>query len=214
MCNNTSLFWNVDTQEDFIDPGGKLYVQGAGSIRPVLRQLTELAKKLGIRVINTCDYHSINALEISMNPDFQTKFPPHCMAGTVGAHFIPETDPETPLIVDWEDELAIFAEFDDAERFRNIVLRKNEFDIFTGNPYTEKILKILHPDQVFVYGVTTNICVDKVAVGLAERGIKVYVIEDAIKELPNLPLPFERWKEKGVTMIPYADLEKYLAITN
>ena len=212
MANKTNLFWNVDTQEDFIDPGGTLYVQGAESIRPILRQITDMAKTLGIRVINTCDYHLINAVEISMNPDFRTKFPPHCMAGTVGARFIRETDPETPLIVDWDDELAIFAEFDDAERFRNIVLRKNEFDIFTGNPHTEKILRILHPDQVFVYGVTTNICVDKVAVGLAERGIKVYVVEDAIKELPDLPLPFEMWKAKGIAMIPYADIKNYLAI--
>ena len=214
MDKFTNLFWNVDTQEDFINPQGKLYVKGAESIRPVLKQITDLAGDIGMRVVNTCDYHFINAEEISSNPDFITKFPPHCMAGTAGAQFIIETDPEMPVIVDWDEEIAIFAEFDDAVGFRNIVLRKNEFDVFTGNPYTDKILSILHPDQVFVYGVTTNICVDKVAVGLAERGIKVYVIEDAIKELPNLPLPFEMWKAKGIKMIPFSDIRKYLALSN
>jgi len=211
MSNNSiTLFWNVDTQEDFIDAGGNLYVLEAEKIRPVLKQITTLAKELGIRVMNTCDFHHINAEEISENPDFITKFPPHCLAGTTGAQFISETDPETPLIIDWDFELAIFAEFDDPKRFRNIVLRKNEFDVFTGNPYTDKILNILQPDQIFVYGVTTNICVDRVAVGLAERGIKVYVIGDAIMGLPNLPLPYDSWKAIGIEIILFAEIGKYL----
>ena len=208
--NSNTLFWNVDTQEDFIDPGGSLYVRGAETIRPVLKQITSMAKEFGFRVINTCDFHYINAEEISENPDFITKFPPHCLAGTTGAQFIKETDPETPLIIDWDSELAIFAEFDDAKRFRNIILRKNKFDVFTGNPYTDKILNILHPAQIFVYGVTTNICVDRAAVGLAERRIKVYVIGDAIMGLPNLPLPYDNWKAKGIEIILLAEIEKYL----
>jgi nicotinamidase/pyrazinamidase len=210
MVGKKILFWNVDTQEDFIDPGGKLYVKGAETIRPILKAITEFAKAGGIRVINTCDYHQINAAEISTNPDFITHFPPHCMAGTAGAHFITETDPETPAVIDWDSELAIISEFDDAVRFRNIVLRKDAFDVFAGNPQTEKIVQIINPDCVFVYGVTTNICVDKVVVGLSERGFKVYVLEDAIKELPNIPLPFGTWKSLGVEMIPFSDLRKYM----
>lgn len=210
MKTKNILFWNVDTQEDFIDPEGKLYVNGAESIRPMLNQITAYAKANGIRVINTCDYHQINAEEISSNPDFVTQFPPHCMANTPGASFISETDPEHPLIIDWDSELAIIPEFDDAVRFRNIVIRKDAFDVFEGNQQTDKILKIINPDCVFVYGVTTNICVDKVVVGLTRRGFKVVVFEDAIRELPNLPLPFKVWKEMGVEMIPFGELKKYL----
>ena len=210
MSNHKSLFWNVDTQEDFIDQAGKLYVQGAEVIRPVLKQITDFAKVEGIRVINTCDYHHINSNELSSIPDYETSFPQHCLAGSSGAEFISETLPESPLLVDWDLELAIFAEFDDPERFRNIVIRKDAFDVFAGNPYTEKIVQILQPDQVFVYGVTTNVCVDKAVLGLSERGIKVYVFVDAIKELPNLPLPFDNWKAKGIQMIPFADVRNYL----
>lgn len=210
MSNNRTLFWNVDTQEDFIDQAGKLYVQGAEEIRPILKQITDFAKAEGIRVINTCDYHHINSNELSSIPDFEKSFPPHCLAGTSGAEFISETLPESPLLIDWDSELAIFAEFDDPERFRNIVIRKDAFDVFAGNPNAEKVVQILHPDQVFVYGVTTNVCVDKAVIGLSERGIKVYVFEDAIKELPNLPLPFEEWKGAGVEMISFFEIRKYL----
>lgn len=210
MSNKRTLFWNVDTQEDFIDQAGKLYVKGAEEIRPILKQITDLAKVEGIRVINTCDYHHINSNELSSIPDFETSFPQHCMAGTSGAEFISETLPESPLLIDWDSELAIFAEFDDLERFRNLVIRKDAFDVFAGNPNAEKIVQILHPDQVFVYGVTTNVCVDKAVMGLSERGIKVYVFEDAIKELPSLPLPFGTWKDAGIEMISFSDVRKYL----
>ena len=210
MSNHRTLFWNVDTQEDFIDQAGKLYVQGAEVIRPVLKQITDFAKVEGIRVINTCDYHHINSNELSSIPDYETSFPQHCLAGSSGAEFISETLPESPLLIDWDLELAIFAEFDDPERFRNIVIRKDAFDVFAGNPYTEKVVQILQPDQVFVYGVTTNVCVDKAVLGLSERGIKVFVFMDAIKELPNLPLPFNNWKAKGINMIQFADVRNYL----
>jgi len=210
MSNNKTLFWNVDTQEDFIDQAGKLYVKGAEEIRPVLKQITDFAKTEGIKVINTCDYHHINSNELSSIPDFETSFPQHCMAGTSGAEFISETYPESPVLIDWDPELAIFSVFDDPERFRNIVIRKDAFDVFKGNPHTEKILQLLHPDQVFVYGVTTNVCVDKAVIGLSDRGIKVYVFENAIKELPGLPLPFESWKTKGIEMISFTDILKYL----
>ena len=210
MSNKKSIFCNVDTQEDFIDQSGKLYVQGSEEIRPVLKKITDFAKSQGIRVVNTCDYHYINSQELSNIPDFVSSFPYHCMAGTSGARFISETDPEAPLLFDWDTELGIFEELDDPQRFRNIVIRKDAFDVFIGNQYTEKIVQILHPDQVFVYGVTTNICVDKAVVGLAERGIQVYVLKDAIKELPNIPLPYETWISKGVELISFSRINEYL----
>jgi nicotinamidase/pyrazinamidase len=210
MSNVRTLFWNVDTQEDFIDQAGKLYVKGAEEIRPVLKQITDFAKTEGIRVINTCDYHHINSDEFSSVPDFETRFPQHCLAGSSGAEFISETKPESPLLIDWDIDMAIYAEFDNPELFRNVVIRKDAFDVFAGNPHAEKVVQILHPDQVFVYGVSTNVCVDKAVVGLAERGIKVYVFEDAIKELPNLPLPYDAWKSKGIELISFSDIRKYL----
>ena len=210
MSIKKSIFWNVDTQKDFMEETGKLYVQNAEEIYPVLKKLTDFAKAEGIRVINTCDYHYINSEELSSQPDYNSTFPPHCMAGSTGAEFIRETDPESPLIIDWDADLAIFAEFDDPEKYRNVIIRKNAFDVFAGNHYTEKVLQIANPDQIFVYGVATNVCVDKAAMGLAERGLMVYVIQDAIKELPDLPLPFEKWRSHRIEMISFDEIVNYL----
>jgi len=204
------LFWNVDTQIDFVEPNGKLYVQDAEQLKPVLKRITEFASLHKIRVINTCDFHLINSQELSLNPDFITSFPEHCMAGTSGADFISETRPELPAIVDWMTHIAILPQLANAKQFRNIVIRKDAFDVFEGNPYTTKIVDLIQPEKVFVYGVSTNVCVDKAVCGLAQLGYKVYVLEDAIKELPKIPLPFDRWKALGVQLIGFAEVEKNL----
>lgn len=204
------LFWNVDTQFDFIEPEGRLYVKDAEHLKPVLSKITSFAKKYSVRVVNTCDYHLINSEELSSSPDYQHSFPLHCMAGTHGAEFIAETNPELPVIIDWKGDLAILPGLDDAERFRNIIIRKDAFDVFEGNPHAEKLLAILHPDLVVVYGVTTNVCVDRAVCGLAERGYPVWVAGDAIKELPGLPLPFEQWEKLGVKMMNFSEIKKQL----
>lgn len=204
------LFWNVDTQQDFISPEGKLYVQGAELLKTNLQRLTELAKENGIRVVNTADYHFEDSKELSDNPDFVSTFPPHCMANTVGASFIDETNPEKPLVFNWNKKHEINKEEINDSRNRNILIRKDAFDVFEGNPFTEEILNALSPKTVVVYGVTTNVCVDGAAVGLAKRVEKVFVVKDAIKELPKIPLPFEKWNELGIELISLKELEKRL----
>lgn len=206
MNLSSVLFWNVDTQIDFISPVGKLYVPGAELLKPVWQVLTNFAKEKSISVVNTADFHFEDSAELSMNPDFIKTFPPHCMANTKGAEYIPETRPEDPYIIEWWDKL----EWHDEIRNRNIVIRKDAFDVFKGNPNANSILKMINPKKVFVYGVTTNVCVNDAVVGLIKRVETVYVFEDAIKELPNIPLPFANWRKLGVKMIQLNELETML----
>ncbi len=210
MFTKDILFWNVDTQIDFMNAKGKLYAPGAESIQPTLKQITSFASTRNIQVINSADFHFENSGELSNNPDFITTFPEHCMANTKGADYIDETNPTNPFAeVLWnqiysENEIKSFTEQ------RNIIIRKDAFDVFEGNPNTEAIVKQINPKKVFIYGVTTNVCVDRAAIGLADRNISVFVIEDAIKELPNIPLPFENWTKKGIKRISFSEIEKYL----
>lgn len=210
MKRSDWLFWNVDTQIDFVYPDGKLYVPGAEKLLPAWERLTRMAAEKAIRVMNTADFHYENSAELSANPDYVQTFPPHCMAGTRGAEYIPETNPENPVVFDWNREYDIETEKNSLAQHRNIVIRKDAFDVFSGNPYTEEIVGFLKPETVVVYGVTTNVCVNDAVVGLAKRIKNVLVVEDAIKELPNIPLPFENWKKLGVELIGINELEKML----
>ena len=209
---NTSdvIFWNVDTQFDFVSPQGELYVPGAELLKPKWERLTKLAKSKSIRVVNTADWHYTNSAELSPNPDFINTFPPHCMANTAGVAFIEETNPENSLVIDWDKEFSLIEVLINKEKIRNYTFRKDAFDVFKGNPYTELILNVLYPETVVVYGVTTNVCVNDAVIGLSSRVNRVIVVENAIKELPNIPLPFENWKELGVYLMSLDDIERLL----
>jgi len=204
------LFWNVDTQIDFMSAKGKLYAPGAEKIQPVLKEITNFAKANNIQVVSTADFHFPNSKELSASPDFINTFPPHCMANTSGAEYVRETAPEAPYAeILWDKEYST-KEISTFATNRNIVIRKDAFDVFAGNPNTDIMLEQITPKKVFVYGVTTNVCVDCAAVGLANRNLSVFVIEDAIKELPNIPLPYSNWDKLGIQRISFSELEKYL----
>lgn len=207
MKSSEVLFWNVDTQFDFVEQAGKLYVPGAELIKPVWKQITKLAAELDIPVVNTADWHYADSAELSSDPDFVSTFPEHCMADTSGADYVGETKPEDSVVFDWNKE---YPTLDDVWSSRNIVIRKDAFDVFVGNPFAEKIVRMLAPKTVIVYGVTTNVCVHCAVVGLAERVERVVVVEDAIKELPNIPLPFQSWKELGVQFTKFKDLKNHI----
>ena len=206
-----TIFWNVDTQYDFMRDDeaykGRLAIPGAKAIEGNLEKLTAIAKQLGIKVINTADWHTIESEELSTNPDFTKTFPQHCMQDTKGAQFVPATNPENPYLIDWKQE-----QFDKEKvlQTRNIILYKDKFDIFTGTPHSDKVVELIRPEKVVVYGVATNVCVDCAVKGLLERKVQVYVPTDAIKELPNLPLPYENWQRKGAILTRTDDIYKIM----
>jgi len=207
-----TIFWNTDTQRDFMQPGGALYIEGAEEIIPNLLRLTNFAEEQKLTVINTGDWHLEGDEEISNNPDFKTTFPPHCMAcekktdGKEGRWFIPESDPirHSP---DYAPISIVGYKLKDLPAlglgFRNIILYKNKFDIFKGNPHTEEVLKQINPDKVVVYGVATGVCVNYAVEGLLDRGYKVSIVQDAVKELPNSNefAYFSKWLSREAELV-------------
>jgi len=188
-----------------MDTNGSLYVEGSEDIKPILKKLTEFAKENQIRVINTMDWHYEDSEELSDNPDFASTFPNHCMVDTIGSEFISETNPDDSYIIDWSINMG----FDYLPNNRNITIRKDKFDVFEGNPNTNRITDLLKKsgiDTVIVYGVTSQICVNFAIMGLVERGFKVIVIENGIKGLPNIESPKPFWLDKGVELINFEDL--------
>ena len=95
-CVGGTILWDVDTQVDFIEPGGKLYFEGAEEARPAMERLVEAARAAGVVHVASCDQHELSDPEISDEPDFDSTWPPHCLRGTRGAEKIPETKQRRP----------------------------------------------------------------------------------------------------------------------
>jgi nicotinamidase/pyrazinamidase len=192
---------------------GKLYVQDAEEIIPNLRYLTQLARRNGIKIIKTGDDHDDKTKETSDNPDFITTFPYHCVRGTLGAEFIPETDVINPYCIPHTAESLDISKL---YQHREIVLYKDNTDVFAkegGNPFTEKVIETIDPDQVILYGVAANVCDDFAIMGMLYRyNFDLFVVEDAIKELPGSSLDeyLNKWKRHGAKIIKTEEVKKYL----
>lgn len=167
-----TVFWDVDTQADFIHPGGKLYVPGAEKILPNLARLTRWAQENKILIVASADAHQESDAEFAL-------YPPHCLAGTPGQKKVPETLLEQPTVIP-NRPAALPADLAAAGQ---IILEKQKLDVFT-NPNTEPLLERLGRGvEITLYGVVTEICVAAAARGLLERGYRLRLVRDAVRHL-------------------------------
>jgi len=164
-----TVFFDVDTQFDFLYPSGALYVPGAEAIVDRVAALNHWAAGRGIPVISTMDAHTPN------DPEFRD-WPPHCIAGTPGQRKPPSTLLENRVVVPNTPGLPAI---DGAQQ---ILLEKQALDCFT-NVNLNALLDRLGAERCLVYGVVTEICVKFAAFGLLRTGRRVELVTDAIKEI-------------------------------
>jgi nicotinamidase/pyrazinamidase len=213
------LFWDVDTQHDFMRADGKLYVQGSEEIIPTVGALTDYAHRRGIRIVASADDHVEDHRELSAAPDFITTFPPHCVRGTPGQRKIPETALRDPLVIEPEpqDPEALAGKVS-AHR-GDILFHKHSFDVFT-NANVDGVLRVLDPEVIVLYGVALDVC-DRYAVeGLLTHrpATRIYLVSDATRAINHDVGEhlLREWGDEGVRLIKAADileddlLDKYL----
>jgi nicotinamidase/pyrazinamidase len=182
-----TIFWDADTQYDFMMPDGKLYMEGADQIIPAVSEVRAVALDHGCSIIASQDWHSMDNPEISETPDRKTTFPPHCMAGTPGAQRVGYLG---TLPIDYIDlkprNPAELEELVLADQF-HIVVRKEAISVFS-NPNTAQLVELAAPGRIFVFGVALDVCVEDTLQGLARfPGIQLTLIQDATKGMGIKP---------------------------
>ena len=202
------IFWDVDTQHDFMDPDGALYVNGAELIEPKLAQLTKYAHAHGIPIVASSDDHELEHAEISATPDYKETFPPHCMSGTRGAEKISETTLVSPMIIEPAPipHEALVRKLSSHEG--DVLLRKHRFDVFS-NPNTATVIEAWDPTEIVIYGVTLDYCVKYAIDGLIDVGIPtIHLVLDATK--PIVPEAVDAlvagWKQQDVRIVTTDDV--------
>ena len=150
-----TVFFDVDTQLDFLYPAGALYVPGAETLLPALTRLTDFAASHALPIISTMDAHSAD------DPEFKA-WPHHCVAGALG-----QRKPQATLL---------------GTRGHQYFIEKQHVNCFTSAALMP-LLAQLQADHYVVYGVVTEICVRHALRGLLATGKRVTVLADAIKEL-------------------------------
>jgi len=172
MLSRDFILWEVDTQNDFMLPGGNLYVPGAEKLLPNIRLLTDEARHGGVFLVSHGCFHTPD------DPEFEI-FPPHCVRGSPGAEFVPEALTDKVARVPNEPQ-AILP--DDIFAYQQILLEKQTLNIFESR-HADALVRRLPEAQFFVFGVVTEYCVNFAAKGLLQRGRRVAVVRDAIETL-------------------------------
>jgi len=173
MVSRNIVFWEVDTQKDFMFPGGKLYVPGAERLLPNIQRLTDAVRQGRVFLVSHGCYH------VKDDPEFAT-FPPHCIKGTPGAGFVPEALTEKVVTVA-NEPAAILPR--DLSPYQQILLEKQTLDVFASQHANELVERLNRDAQFVVFGVVTEFCVRFAAKGLLDRGRRVSVVQDAIETL-------------------------------
>jgi nicotinamidase/pyrazinamidase len=205
------LFFDVDTQKDFILSDGALSVPGAEEIIPNLKKLTQFARTNEIQIMGSIDNHygddAHKEKEVEL-AKWGGQFPEHCMNGSEGQEKIPETTPLDPALI--ANRAYTLEELNARVKGKKeIYFEKQGYDVF-DNPNVTELTKAF--DEVVIYGVATDYCVLMAALGFQKQGKRVFVVRDAIKAVNAKPSDEERalskMKVAGIEFVNTSDIAK------
>jgi nicotinamidase/pyrazinamidase len=172
MIAQDLILWEVDTQKDFMLPGGKLYVPGAEKLLPNIQKLTDAARRGRCFLVSHGCFHSPD------DPEFKV-FPPHCVKGTPGSEYVAQALTDKVVRVANEDGGLP----KNLLEYQQILLEKQTLDIFESRHAAALVESLPREAEFLVFGVVTEYCVRLAAKGLLQRGRHVTVIEDAVETL-------------------------------
>ncbi len=143
----------VDMQNDFVHPNGALFVPDAPKTVPAIARLLDKARKAGVPVFYTQDWHDED------DPEFAI-WGRHAVAGTWGAEIVEELKP----------------------RKGDVLIKKLRYDGFYGTSL-DHLLRLKGVKRLVVVGTVANICVLHTAGSAALRWYEVVVPMDGVSAL-------------------------------
>lgn len=185
------IFIDVDTQEDFCNPSGSLYVKGTPLA--TIKKIVNFALENKIPILGSVDSHFWDAWEFASNSNLgpngiKPNFPDHCIKGTFGWLKIPETLPPRSKFIP-QNSIILESLVDEliSNQTQGIYFEKEVYSLF-ANPsadiFFEKLYQKINTTkrevECLIFGVATDYCVKEAALGLISRGVKTTVITDGI----------------------------------
>lgn len=167
----------VDYQEDFVNPKGKLYINGAEKIK------NKIQKKINSNeyenIIYTFDTHNIkdykNSEESKLFPNI------HCEFNTKGWWLYGIKPLNNKKYLEEFKKIDVAKDINIDNEFFII---KDKFDIWLGNNNYENFFINKFPNDEYIIeicGVAEDVCVSANVIGLLKRNYKVNVLKECVK---------------------------------
>lgn len=173
----------VDVQKDFC-PGGTLAVNHGDDVVPVINSLID---KFDV-VIASKDWHPTNTQHF-------LKWPKHCVQHSPGADFHPDLrDSKISQVF-----------------LKGTSMADDGYSLFEAtNLDPAGYLHDHEVDELYVSGLATDYCVKASAIDAAERGFRVFVVEDAVRGVEVHPGDvadaIDEMKKRGIRFVKGSEL--------
>ncbi len=152
----------TDVQNDLL-PGGRLAVKVGDAVIPPLNGYIELFREKGLPIVASRDWHPPEHCSFTSRGG---SWPPHCVAGTVGAEIAADLKlPADALIVD-----------------KATAPDHHTYSCFDGTGLDEA-LRARGVRRLFVGGLTTDYGVQATVMEALALGYRVCFLEDAIRAI-------------------------------
>jgi nicotinamidase/pyrazinamidase len=164
----------VDVQNDFADPAGSLYVQGAELMIPRINDEVERALAASAMVVYTQDWHP------ETTPHFRKDggiWPVHCVSDTWGAELHPALKVDGTVLrkgVGGEDGYSAFTVRDPASGAESPTM-------------LETMLRAGSIEALVIVGLATDYCVKETVLDAARLGFPSTVARDAVRAVDLHP---------------------------
>jgi len=164
----------VDVQNDFADPAGSLYVEGAGDAVEAVNVEVRAARERGATVVYTQDWHPPDTPHFAKDGG---SWPVHCVAGTWGARLHPGLSVDGPRLrkgTGGEDAYSAFTVTDP----------RTGATAATG---LQALLEGTGVERVVAVGLATDYCVRATALDAVALGYPTGVVAAAVRPVDLRP---------------------------
>jgi len=156
----------IDIQNDFL-PGGSLAVSGSEQIIPAINRCIEKFNTLGHPIFLTRDWHPVDHWSFAGQGG---PWPPHCVAGTVGAEFSTSLlQPKTVQVIS-----------------KGVRRDSEGYSDFEAPDLPAK-LERAGIRRLFVAGLATDYCVLRTVLDALKLGYQVFLLQDAVRAVNVKP---------------------------
>jgi nicotinamidase-related amidase len=149
----------VDMQNDFVKPGGSLFVPDAAGTIPAIQRLLTEARRQSVHIAFTQDTH------VEADPEAAI-WPAHCVENSPGWEIIDELKP----------------------RPGELICRKNRYDGFYGTWLDHFLSHSWRVEHVVIVGTVANICVLHTAASAGLRWFRIAIPADGVSALTEFDL--------------------------
>lgn len=160
---------DLNTQQDFCEPGGRHPMANLAQVLPALRQMMAWVKWHGIPLVSSMDSH--RATEMS-----DSGYPICCFDGSHGQRKVGFTMVRRHLRVEFDNTLAI--PLDPFETHQQLLFRQRTDDLLS-NPKAERFLNQVPTREFLVFGNSLELAVKALTLGLLTQDKKVAIVTDA-----------------------------------